>query len=469
MSGEPFAQARALVGAIIDSLTDQDQLEMLAFSNQPHRWRPQPVRATADARAAAGVWLAGLEPGGGTEMTEAIKAALAPLRADGQRQVLLVTDGLVGFEDEIVWHVLSCLPRTSRLHAVGVGHAVNRSLTGAVARAGGGAEVVVASNEPVESAAARLVARTSAPMAANVEVSGSALRAVAPVRLPDIMAGAPCTVALLLHPAGGELVVRADFAGAAWEQRTTLPAMESEVGRAAVMAHYGREAVADVEMRIASGDATAADAEIERLGLAFAISTRLTSWIAVTMDPTVDPTRATRRVEVAQAVPAGLSVLGLGLRPARGFGADFEATILGTYFGELGAVRRAGGDVRTKQPMQKRITPLRQRFLGRLSASARRPLSGRIITLAPDRIVVEFEVGGSTLVWDPDASVILVLKGRRRVQGSIELRDTTAPGRIGSGLTVRLVVRLDHPLPDAPRRVRLDTGGTTLTIEIADP
>jgi len=80
MSGEPFAQARAPVGAIIDSLTDQDQLEMLAFSNQPHRWRPRPVRATPDARAAAGAWLAGLEPGGGTEMTEA--AEVARLRVD---------------------------------------------------------------------------------------------------------------------------------------------------------------------------------------------------------------------------------------------------------------------------------------------------------------------------------------------------------------------------------------------------
>jgi Ca-activated chloride channel family protein len=263
MSGAPLAQARALVEAVVDSLTDRDRLEMLAFSSQAHRWRPQPVQTTQDARAAARMWLSHLEAGGGTEMTGAIKEALAPVRPDAQRQVLLVTDGLVGFEHEIVSHVLKCLPRGSRLHVVGVGPSVNRGLTEPVARAGRGAEVVVTSTEPVEAAAERLVARTSAPMAVNVEVSGPALETFAlPTRLPDVMTGAPCTVALQLRPVGGELVVRAELAGTAWEQRITVPAMEAARGRAAVVAHYGREAVADVEMWIAAANSAPRDAEM---------------------------------------------------------------------------------------------------------------------------------------------------------------------------------------------------------------
>ena len=39
---------------------------------------------------------------GSTEMREAILAALEPLRPSSQRQVVLITDGLIGFESEIV-------------------------------------------------------------------------------------------------------------------------------------------------------------------------------------------------------------------------------------------------------------------------------------------------------------------------------------------------------------------------------
>jgi Ca-activated chloride channel family protein len=465
MSGEPLAQARALVEAVVDSLTDQDRFEILAFSSEPHRWRPQPVRATPDARAAAHAWLSHLQAGGGTEMTEAIKEALAPLRGDAQRQVLLVTDGLVGFEHEIVWHVLNCLPHGSRLHAVGVGPSVNRALTASIARAGRGTEVIVAADEPVETAAGRLVARTTTPLALNVEVSGSALQAVAPARLPDVFLGAPCTVALRLRPVGGELVVRADLAGEAWEQRLTVHAIEPGTGRAAVVARYGREAVADVEMQSAAGNGSTGDAEIERLGLAFAISTRLTSWIAVTTGPTVDATQPTRRVEMPHAVPAGLSPLGLGLRGAKG-GATLalagEATLLKSG---LRGTHRLGGVLKRAL-----VSSLLDDVLGGElvdnGASPARQLTGRLLTAAPDRIVVEFEVRDSALTWDPTAPVTLVLVDGSRIEASVSADGTTVPGRIEAGLTVRLAVRLDRALPVKLREVLLVAGGTMLAIEI---
>jgi len=101
MAGAPLDQARRVVGALVESLDDADLLELLAFSDRPLRWRPRPAAATATARAEACRWLDGLQAGGGTEMAPAVAEALRPLRADAQRQVVLVTDGLVGFESEI--------------------------------------------------------------------------------------------------------------------------------------------------------------------------------------------------------------------------------------------------------------------------------------------------------------------------------------------------------------------------------
>lgn len=47
-----------------------------------------------------------------------------PLRPGAQRQVVLVTDGLIGFEAELVAAVTRSLPAASRLHTVGVGSSV---------------------------------------------------------------------------------------------------------------------------------------------------------------------------------------------------------------------------------------------------------------------------------------------------------------------------------------------------------
>jgi Ca-activated chloride channel family protein len=125
MLGEPLDQARALVEAMVDALGEPDTLEMIAFAMRAERWRSAPARMERATRAAALAWLRNLSADGGTEMVEGLREALAPLRPDAQRQVVLVTDGLIGFEDEAVREVIDHLPAGSRVHVVGVRPAVN--------------------------------------------------------------------------------------------------------------------------------------------------------------------------------------------------------------------------------------------------------------------------------------------------------------------------------------------------------
>jgi hypothetical protein len=172
------------------------------------RWKKNAVEATPEHRRAALTWLQGLEAGGGTEMRSGIYEALQSLREGAQRQVVLVTDGLIGFESEVLGEILEKLPAASRLHAVGVGSAVNGSLTAPAASAGRGVEVAIGLGEDPERAARRLAPRTAAPLVTEVEIEGGALLQSAPARLPDRFAGAPALVSLALRPEGGSLTVR---------------------------------------------------------------------------------------------------------------------------------------------------------------------------------------------------------------------------------------------------------------------
>jgi Ca-activated chloride channel homolog len=135
MSGFPLEQAKKVVLAMIDTLGVNDRLELIEFGSSPRRWKDAPQPATETNKHAASAWVAKLSAGGGTEMHRAVLEALKPLRAGSQRQVVLLTDGLIGFEREIIDTLMKKLPDGVRMHAVGVGSGINRSLTQAVARA----------------------------------------------------------------------------------------------------------------------------------------------------------------------------------------------------------------------------------------------------------------------------------------------------------------------------------------------
>src|SRR6185312_8506478 len=195
-----------------------------------------------------------------------ILAALAGVRSDAQRQVVLITDGQIGFEREVVSAICDRLPTASRLHTVGVGSGVNRSLTGPAARAGHGLEVILGLGEDPERAAARLVARTTAPLLVDLQLSGSALVEYAPAALPDLFAASPALISVALKPEGGDLVVRGRTLEGGWEQTLRVAPLDHGTGNQAVVALFGRERVEDLETRLAAGaSARETDQEIEQL------------------------------------------------------------------------------------------------------------------------------------------------------------------------------------------------------------
>jgi Ca-activated chloride channel family protein len=151
----------------------------------------------------------------------------------------------------------------------------------------------------------------------DVSVSGTAVEQCAPARPPDVFAGAPSLLSVSLRPEGGELVVRARTASGDFERRLAVPPAMPGEANAALAKLYGRERVEDLELQIAAGfDQADINQQIERAGLELQISTRLTSWVAVSKERTVDPGAPTRREDIPVELPHGMSVEGLGLRRA---------------------------------------------------------------------------------------------------------------------------------------------------------
>jgi Ca-activated chloride channel family protein len=333
MSGAPLDKAKHTISMLIESLGELDRLEVIEFSMQTRRWKDEPVAATEQAKRDAIKWVCSREANGGTEMASALRESLTTLRIGAQRQVVLVTDGYVGGEQQIVKLLHDKLPKSCRLHVMGIGSAVNRSLATALARAGRGIEVLVGLDDDIERGTKRLVDRMRAPVLTNVEISGSALVRCAPEHAPDVFEGAPLVAGVALSPEGGELVVKGDLAhGVAspghpyrvateqWIQRiTVLPKRTRDrdsgremQGNQAIAALYARECVADLEMRWTIGDTEKIDREIETIGVEHQIATRLTSWVAIDQASRVDG--PVRHEVQPQALPYGTSAGSFGLR-----------------------------------------------------------------------------------------------------------------------------------------------------------
>jgi len=412
MGGRPLDMAKEVATGLVDSLGSEDQLEMIEFSNEPTRWSPEPCSCNDKAKAEAIRWIQRLRASGGTEMRSAVLEAIRSRRSDAQRQVILITDGLIGFEKDVIASIRQSMPDNTRIHCVGISSAPNRSLTEMLARSSGGAEILVALDDDLRQACARVLSRTAQPLVTHLRLSGSALLE-APGGISDLLVGHPALIPVRLWPEGGELIVNGHSSAGPWEVRTVVSPVSARDNHPMLARLFAREMVERLELDACSGQIV--DAEIERIGMQFQIATRLTSWVAVSEEPTVDPKSPIRRVRVPQALPYGMSVEGLGLR-SRG--------ALPRVFRHAGLIRYS--PVSSQMAKRRSVTG---------DASQGLTLKGAIIALLDGCLVVEIALDRE-LDWEP---VGVGASFARRAR--IDTDSTTAPGCYPPGTRLRLVLK----------------------------
>jgi Ca-activated chloride channel family protein len=474
MHGLPIHGARRLAQELLRSLDPGDRFDVIAFANRPQRLTGRTRKATPRSVRLACEQLEELDAGGATEMLSGIRETLRPLRDDAQRQVVLVTDGYIGFEAEVIGAVMRELPAGSRVHAVGIGSAPNRTLTRGVARAGRGAEAFVRDEEELDAAVGRLRQATARPVLTGVAIEGSAVAQVDVERARDVMAGQPLVATVELRPEGGELVLTGSLAGSRepWVQRLAVPARgtSSDSGRMPadglqsselpLGALHGRERIEEVELRIAArGESTPPlESEIERLGMRHRIASRRTSLVAVADEPSVDPRQPRRREKLAVEMPADVSAVGVGLGGAglmlgtRGLadGALLRSVVparLMARFQTLGDVGMDLADVAgpsededfaefgpsAEAPPDRLVTPAQVEALGEAD----------IVRVDGPLLILEFRVlhDGFEI---PEGAVQVRLPGRRSLRATVDPDASSPRGPHASGLIVRLALRLDR-------------------------
>ena len=439
MAGRPIEWAKDVASGLLRSLDEGDRFELIAFSSQPRSLTGRIITATDRSLREALGELARLIAGGGTEMADAVLQALRPLRPDSQHQIVLITDGEIGFEDEIVARIVNELPDGARLHTVGVGSAPNRTLTSRAARAGRGVESFACGDAEVPATVKRLVAATLRPVLTDVKIAAAAIRGVAPARPKDVFAGQPLVVALELDAKGGMLEVEGRLAGSKerWAWRLAVPPVAMREGTVSAMplgALYGRELIADIEMHGASSDDRVVD-----VAMRHRIASRETSLVAISEEPSVDPKAPRRRVTLPVEVPAFVSAEGAGIMAMRGLPSRMGLEDRGVYavaWKIRGAHRSlpespaasAGPGV-----FEKVLRSVRSLLTSRLS------MLTRVLTVEGNLLVLELETPSDGFVW-PEGLIEVVHEGQQLGFGVIDPGRSSPQGPHAKGLLLRLMV-----------------------------
>jgi len=340
MSGWKMVAARRAVARMVDTLTDRDRFNVIAFDDgmiSPPAFNGQELVSASDRnRFRAVEFLAKVEADGGTEMAHPLQRAVGVLgkcSPEHDRVLVLATDGQVGNEDQILRSLGTQLSGI-RVFTVGIDRAVNEGFLQRMAAAGGGAYELVESEQRLDEAMDRLHRRVGTPVLTDVKVEGTGLKldasTIAPTRLPDLFAGAPIVISGRFQGAakGGVRLTARDAAGQPFATELAVPAAPNP----AVTTVWARGRVRDLEDRyVIEGSPGSLADEILRLSLRFGVMCRFTAFVAVDRAEVVNKGGPIHRQIQAVDAPDGWDMLKDSAAAAPVFAAEPTMDALSAY------------------------------------------------------------------------------------------------------------------------------------------
>ena len=285
MQGFSIQQARAALVLAIERLRPADRFNVIQFNNVTEALWEGVRPATAENRRAARGWVERLHADGGTEMASALQAALVGSDDPSLvRQVVFLTDGSVGNEDQLFGIIRERLG-DSRLFTVGIGSAPNGHFMTRAAEFGHGTFTYVGDVREVEEKMGRLFAILESPVLTGIEVAWPAGAAVEawPARVPDLYLGEPVVVSARIQGDADQVAVSGRRGAETWTAAMGMAGSRRGPGASVLWARRKIEALLDSVHE--GADPEEVRRSVIALGLEHHLVTKHTSLVAVDVTP----------------------------------------------------------------------------------------------------------------------------------------------------------------------------------------
>jgi Ca-activated chloride channel family protein len=288
MHGVSLSQAKRAVHLALQGLNATDRFNVIEFNSHTSELYPSSVDATPANINRALNFVQQLKANGGTEMRPALAAALRGSPPETHlRQVVFITDGSVGNEDELFTMIEEQLDN-ARLFTVGIGSAPNSWFMRKAAEAGRGSYTFVSALHEVGEKMDSLFRKLEHPQVTDISVqwpSGVVVDSY-PNTVPDLYFGEPVTVKVRASTGyrDGDLVrVSGNSVTGGWSTTLAVQSPQQSVGIAALWARARIAELMDKERRGESPDSSRA--AIVETAISHSLISRYTSLVAVDKTP----------------------------------------------------------------------------------------------------------------------------------------------------------------------------------------
>ena len=307
MEGVSITQARDALAMALERLQPGDRFNVIEFNSTstPLFSAPMPFEAATLARAKH--FVSALRARGGTEMLPALKIALAGQAESSMvRQVVFLTDGAVGNEDEIL-RLLHDKLGDRRLFTIGIGPSPNTFFLTKAAQFGRGTFTFIGDVREVRQTMTALFRKLESPALTNITVAWPGGADAWPRLVPDLYAGEPVVVTAQF-PAGtlqGNVLISGTREGVAWQALLPITAGAKESGVSVLWAR------AKIDSLLDAGRQGAPEQDIRGAVLDVALTHHLvskyTSLVAVDITPTKPAGVDSLKSALPGHVPEGLT------------------------------------------------------------------------------------------------------------------------------------------------------------------
>lgn len=246
MEGTSIVQAREALQLAVQRLNAGDTFNVIEFNSYAKALFEDAQPATQENIGTAVRWVKGLRAQGGTEMALALNVALNGKENPGRvRQVIFLTDGAVGNEDQLFKLIAQKLG-DSRLFTLGIGSAPNSYFMSKAAQTGRGTFTYIGKVEEVKEKMAGLFAKLESPVLKGVQVNWPQARVEAwPQRVPDLYLGEPIVISAVLTNADGEVQLTGMNGGSPWKASLNVTSANSGSGMGVLWAREKIGALVD--------------------------------------------------------------------------------------------------------------------------------------------------------------------------------------------------------------------------------
>ena len=301
MAGTSIEQAKAALLLALTRLTSQDRFNVIQFNSVTHVLFSQPQPVATDTVRKAVQYVEKLKANGGTEILPALKMALKGAAPSTHlRQVIFLTDGQVGNEEELFEAVRTQLG-PSRLFTIGIGSAPNSHFMRKAAEFGRGTFTHIRSASEVKEQMDAIFRKLERPVLMDLHVDGlDGDVEMFPNRIPDLYDGEPVVIALKTQASLTSMTIRGSIGSTPWT--TTVSLHESPL-RDGLSVYWARQKIAALMDQQHHGQD---DSPVRRAVLDVALTHHLVSKYTSLVAVDTEPIRPTDKTLITHAMKTNL-------------------------------------------------------------------------------------------------------------------------------------------------------------------